>query len=48
MKGEVNFLQADKNQMFLQTDTIILDMYVHVCVSVCVCVCVWTDMPKLP
>ena len=50
VKGEVNFLQADKHQMFLQTDTIILDVCVCVCVCmcVCVCVCVWTDMPKLP
>ena len=40
MKGEVNFLQTDKNQIFLQTDTIILDLCVHMCVCVCVCVCV--------
>ena len=39
MKGEGNFLQADKHQMFFQTDTIILD--VRVCV--CMCVCVFVD-----
>ena len=34
MKNEVDFLPADKRQRFLQSDTIVLDMFGQACPSV--------------